>query len=471
MANDISYVIKALDGFSKPIREAQGAIDRLNHKIKTNNNLTQSQFSSIRRNALATDKASVANKKLGNSMMGAGRGSMILGTNMKTLFGIGAAYQGWAFSKELFRVQAQMQSLNTSFTTLMPKFFQTGNASELAKREIDMLKKTSYELGVSFESSVKPYVKFLAASKMGIKTNRKVFESFAGLARLFNISGPEFGGIIRALEQMQSKGTVMAEELRLQLGDRIPGAVDLFAEAAGVGTKEFLKMMEDGRVSANILAKVADVIDKKYGKGIKRASKEMGAEAQRMGNDIFFLKETLSRQMKPAMASFIRGARGMTEELQEFLGAMEDKQAFNEMDDGMQNLVTTMRVLGGLAEGFLKALEGIKPLAKFFLSGIAFPKIALEGIGNMMMESEGEKYKQTIKDLQSQKRLRETQRSGRLISETLNSVNRPQAAESKASITVDFFNAPKGTKVVTEKETGSNLNLGYNLSYVAGGAY
>jgi tape measure domain-containing protein len=41
-------------------------------------------------------------------------------------------------------------------------------------------------------------------------------------------------GIFKALEQMLSKGNVQAEELRGQLGERLPGAIYFSAKALGV---------------------------------------------------------------------------------------------------------------------------------------------------------------------------------------------------------------------------------------------
>jgi hypothetical protein len=56
-----------------------------------------------------------------------------------------------------------------------------------------------------------------------------------------------------------SKGVIMSEELKMQLGDALPGAVQVFARALGITEAELFKMMETGSVlAAETLPKVAE---------------------------------------------------------------------------------------------------------------------------------------------------------------------------------------------------------------------
>ena len=65
-----------------------------------------------------------------------------------------------------------------------------------------------------------------------------------------------------AVEQMLSKGKVTAEELRRQLGNSLPGAFNLMAQAAGVSTAELEKMMKAGQViSEDVLPRFAQVLN------------------------------------------------------------------------------------------------------------------------------------------------------------------------------------------------------------------
>ncbi|EPW0596963.1 tape measure protein, partial [Shigella sonnei] len=65
-------------------------------------------------------------------------------------------------------------------------------------------------------------------------------------------------GILKAFEQMASKGKIQAEELRGQLGDRMAGAFQLFARSLGMTTEELDKAMKDGKVlSKDVFPKVS----------------------------------------------------------------------------------------------------------------------------------------------------------------------------------------------------------------------
>ena len=67
----------------------------------------------------------------------------------------------------------------------------------------------------------------------------------------------------------------------------MPGAIKLFADAAGVGTAEFLKMMEQGQVSSKILSDVADLINKQWGASIDKGSKTIRANMNRVLNAFY----------------------------------------------------------------------------------------------------------------------------------------------------------------------------------------
>jgi len=54
---------------------------------------------------------------------------------------------------------------------------------------------------------------------------REVFSELVGASRNFGLSSAETMGVIRALEQSMSKGKFMAEEVRNQMGDRLPVAM------------------------------------------------------------------------------------------------------------------------------------------------------------------------------------------------------------------------------------------------------
>ena len=61
------------------------------------------------------------------------------------------------------------------------------------------------------------------------------------------MSADDSNGVMLALSQMMSKGKVSSEELRLQMGERLPVALQAMAKAAGVSISGLDKLMKEGK--------------------------------------------------------------------------------------------------------------------------------------------------------------------------------------------------------------------------------
>ena len=86
--------------------------------------------------------------------------------------------------------------------------------------------------GIAFEDLSELFINLSAANK-----------AFAGDAESLN-------GILRAFTQIISKGTVQSEELKGQVGERLPGAFALAAQSLGMTTAELQKALENGEVKS-----------------------------------------------------------------------------------------------------------------------------------------------------------------------------------------------------------------------------
>lgn len=155
------------------------------------------------------------------------------------------------------KLDAQNVALKQIFETETQVGFQKEYLADITNR-----------YGLEIVSTTDAYTKYTAALRGTLlegEKGRAVFESFSGASAKLGLNAEQQTGIFRALEQMISKGTVQAEELRGQLGDRMPGAFKLFADAAGVSTRELGDMLKEGKVlSADILPKVAEKLDEVY---------------------------------------------------------------------------------------------------------------------------------------------------------------------------------------------------------------
>ncbi|EGJ2786317.1 tape measure protein [Escherichia coli] len=114
--------------------------------------------------------------------------------------------------------------------------------------------------GLNISEGLSSYAKLAAGAQgsMSQEQTQELFGNATAMSRLMGLSNDELNGILKAFEQMASKGKIQAEELRGQLGDRMAGAFKLFAEALGMTATELDKAMKDGKVlSADVLPKVA----------------------------------------------------------------------------------------------------------------------------------------------------------------------------------------------------------------------
>ncbi len=166
----------------------------------------------------------------------------------------------------------------------------TGGDTKLAAQELDFLRRTADRLGVSFGILATEYSKFSIATqntRLEGEATRKIFTAVAEAARVNRSSTEEMAGVFTALTQIVSKGAVQMEELRQQLGDRLPGAIKLMADGLGVGTDELIKMMEQGEVTADALIPFADELTKRFGPGLTQALKSTSASFGRLSNEAF----------------------------------------------------------------------------------------------------------------------------------------------------------------------------------------
>lgn len=165
--------------------------------------------------------------------------------------------------------------------------FAFGSAGAGAEN-LAYVKTTANALGTELLSTADAYGKLSAASVgtslEGEKT-RGIFEAVSKASSVLGLSSSETSGALLAIQQMMSKGTVSAEELRGQLGERLPGAFQIAARSMGVTTAELGKMLEQGTVlSDDFLPKFADELEKTFGASAERAASSFQAQMNRMEN-------------------------------------------------------------------------------------------------------------------------------------------------------------------------------------------
>jgi tape measure domain-containing protein len=196
---------------------------------------------------------------------------------------LAAAFAGVSvaqFVREFTDANVQLERFTSAVTAIR------GNGT-LAGQELDYLRNVADRLGLSINSTSGAYVSLLAATKgtalEGAQT-RDIFESIARAMSLLGKSSADTEGALLAVQQMISKGSVSSEELRGQLGERLPGAFQIAARSIGVTTAELGKLLEGGQViAADFLPKFAAELNNTFGGGTGQVDTYTAA-INRLGN-------------------------------------------------------------------------------------------------------------------------------------------------------------------------------------------
>jgi lambda family phage tail tape measure protein len=200
-------------------------------------------------------------KSIGSAAVGAAPAVIALGT--ATAFAAKAA----------FDADLRMEKLRKAYESV------TGSSAG-AVEELRYIYETTQRLGLQFQTTAEAARNFFAASRgTGLeKDARGIFEAVSQAGAALSLSQDDMRGIMIAISQMMSKGKVQAEELRGQLGERLPGAFQLAARAMGVTTAELDKMLEQGQVVADdLLPKLARVLREDFKGGASEAQSAVNA--------------------------------------------------------------------------------------------------------------------------------------------------------------------------------------------------
>jgi len=154
--------------------------------------------------------------------------------------------------------------------------------------------------------------KQLAASLRGTKlegqATRDIFEGVSTAAGAMGLSADQVQGAYLAIGQIASKGKVQAEELRGQLGERIPGAFKIAADAMGVTQAELNKMLETGKVVAeDFLPKFGAQLEKTFAQGAAQMADGPLGTMNAFKNEVYLLQVAFGNYLLPTLKIFLDG--------------------------------------------------------------------------------------------------------------------------------------------------------------------
>jgi len=198
------------------------------------------------------------------------------------------------------------------FEATMASF--TGSLSS-SRKKLDEVFEISNKLGISFEGAAAPFSRFAAAAQDFSDTEiTHVFESFATAASGLQMNMNDVNGTFLALQQIVSKGKLSMEELRLQLAERIPGAMPKAAQAAKMSMEQFEEAVRKGTINTREwLLSFSSIVKEDFLEASMIARKSLAASMRRFANQFLQFKAKLGTS-GGAAKSFAEVLNTITEE-------------------------------------------------------------------------------------------------------------------------------------------------------------
>ena len=220
------------------------------------------EFRTLQNRVLAADKAVDKWNRTGERSIGFVK-------NLLSAFGVVGGITAVAtFTKAVFEEIKEIQSLDLALKNV------TETQENFYAQQV-FLNRIAEDYGLKINDLTKSYAQFYvnAKDKLGNGEIQNIFESISKSTAVMGLSSENAERAFYALNQMMSKGTVQAEELRGQLGDALPGAFKAMIAAyqklhpeMKVTEASFAKLMKDGKIlSAEVIPEFAKQLEIMFG--------------------------------------------------------------------------------------------------------------------------------------------------------------------------------------------------------------
>lgn len=298
---------------------------------------------------------------------------------------MGAA-MGAAFALGLSKYGIE-KALESAFVLepIMKQFETLAGSTRGAAKEFEFLTEVADKNAISIEENAASYTRLAIGFQkqgLGAQVAREAYIATANAAATLGLSAAETNGVLVAFSQIASKGKVSSEELIGQIGERVPGAFQIAADAMNMTTQELMKNLEQGNIMADeFLPKFTARMAEAFGGDIANKTDTMRGALTRLKNELLLLGDafvgntginTLFKEFLNLLASGARGAKEFfqgisepttTEELTEMVEKLKQAQAevdrlasqpYNQAFPVSQLAAAEQKV-----KAYAKALEGI----------------------------------------------------------------------------------------------------------------
>jgi tape measure domain-containing protein len=231
----------------------------------------------------------------------------------------GTAYKGLAFITSLpgqiLNAAKSQQQFNNGLQTA------TQSTGTFAK-ELLYVDNVQRAFGLNLQTTRTGFTRLFASmAPTGFDSGsiEKLFTGISAATASLQLTPDKAERVIYAFGQMASKGQIMSEELKGQLGDVLPGALSLFADAAGMSVKQFSEAMERGEFVGSrfreVFAKVSDELMDRFGTGAQAAARSLQGLINVVGGDFQRTLESFAPLANAAAESILKPLGGAFRQL------------------------------------------------------------------------------------------------------------------------------------------------------------
>lgn len=274
-----------------------------------------------------------------------------LDTIRNTLATIGAV----AVFRDLIRSATELENITRKLSNTL--------GDQGTQQVIGNLRQLSDRLGLSFNVLADSFGSFTAAaSAANIPLNEQedLFAAVSTSAQRLGLSNDALSGSLLAIQQIASKGNVQMEELRGQLGERLPIAFGASARGLGVTNAELIKLVESGKLTAEqffpALTKGLNELNGSGGGSVPTAAQNFAL----LGNELEKLKAQVGTEFLPGVVEAVQT-------LAKALGGLNVQIEANKLGFGqgfLGNLFGVVSAEGAQAVGTLQQLANTYGLSQ-----------------------------------------------------------------------------------------------------------
>ena len=181
-------------------------------------------------------------------------------------------------------------SVDRSYQQFMASMYVSTNSMAKSKEAFDFVARAARAYGVELETLSKSYAKFRASASATLPTAAidRLFLSVSAVASVLHLAPQSVDRMFTAFTQMASKGQIYSEELKQQLGEHLPGAVALAAQAMGVSVRQLMDDMKKGKVDiVKFFSNMPDVIMEKFGKAAEISALSIQSQINNLKSTIY----------------------------------------------------------------------------------------------------------------------------------------------------------------------------------------